>query len=366
MNDGGRLDNEVRQTIEKLSFDRGFHAVRFAAIGPTPHFDAFQRWLASGFHADMGWLETSLLERSDPRHRQPTARTAVALSVEHHHQRPPDPGGRTGIVARYAWGRDYHNLVGKRLRKLKEDLRGIGIQSWGGVDTAPILERPWAAEAGLGFAGKNTLQIWPARTSWMFLAVLFIDAPVPPDPPLRDHCGRCSRCLSGCPTQAFRGPRDLDARRCISYWTIEAKGLAPPELRKGFGRWILGCDVCQEVCPHNTRPPDPEEDDLLPRHAWLNLDEILFSLDDDLERRFIGTPLRRPGAVGLKRNSLIALGNLRDAGGLPAIENAFQHASPVVRAAAVWAARQLGESPSFATESNPEVLAELSRAVIQR
>ncbi len=354
------MTSDARETIERLARQRGFHAIRFAAIGPTPHYDAFQQWLLSGAHADMSWLEQSSPERADPRSRLPTARSAIALSIEHHHHRPPDPGGRTGIVARYAWGRDYHNLIGKRLKKLREDLRVIGIQSWGGVDTAPILERPWAAAAGLGFTGKNTLQIWPARTSWMFLAILFVDAPTEPDPPLKDHCGRCTRCLTGCPTQAFVGPRHLDARRCISYWTIEARGLAPRELRSKFGRWILGCDVCQEVCPHNTTPPDPEEDDLLPRHAWLDLDEILATADDALEQRFIGTPLRRPGAIGLKRNCLVALGNLKDPGGEKSIETGLIHPSPVVRSAAVWAAQQIGGSIALSGEADPSVLAELT------
>src|SRR5690606_19027499 len=135
-----------------------------------------------------------------------------------------------------------------------------GVASWGGVDTAPILERSWAVASGLGFQGKNTVVFRPGRTSWLFLAVLFVDAPCAPDPALtRDHCGGCRRCLDACPTEAFVGPRVLDATRCIAYWTIEVRGIAPRALRPGFGRWLFGCDVCQEVCPHNHAPPDPEE-----------------------------------------------------------------------------------------------------------
>jgi len=292
----------------------------------------------------MHYLARAHDERVDPARRQPTARTAMVLTVAHHHRRPPDPGGRSGLVARYAWGRDYHNLVGKRLRKLRAALRGDGIANWGSVDTGPVVERAWGWAAAAGFVGKNTLVIRPGDTSWFFLAVVFVDLPVLPDRPLGDHCKACTRCLSACPTDAFDGPRQLDARRCISYWTIEARGLAPAALRPGFGRWVFGCDVCQEVCPHNHGPADPDEDDLLPRHAWLDLDELLTSSDDDLDRRFRGTPIRRPGPHGLKRNALIALGNLGDVAALPVVEaHGLTHGHPVVREAAAWARTRLLE-----------------------
>jgi epoxyqueuosine reductase len=327
---------DARALLTGLAHAHGFAHVRFASIAPTPHGEAFRAWLDAGHHAGLPWLETGVDVRLDPRLRLPEARTAMVLAIEHHHRRPPDPGGRTGLVARYAWGRDYHNLIGKRLKKLRRALDEAGIQSWGGVDTAPILERSWATAAGLGFSGKSSVQIVPARTSWMFLAVLFVSAEAEPDAPLRDHCGRCTRCLVGCPTDAFPAPHVLDARRCIAYWTIEAKGLPPPELRPRFGRWVFGCDVCQEVCPHNAAPPDPEEDDLLPRHAWLDLDELLLTPDDAVLERFTGTPLRRPGAVGLKRNALIVLGNLGDAGAEPAVAHTLTHPDPIVRDAAAW------------------------------
>lgn len=334
---------DPRQTLIDLARATGFHVVRFTAVRPTPRTLFLDRWLARGRAADLAWLARGRDVRADPRVRVPWVRTAMALGVLHHHRRPPDPGGRTGLVARYAWGRDYHNLMGKRLRKLRDRLAEAGIRAWGGVDTAPILERAWADAGGLGFSGKNTLQILPASSSWMLLAILFVDVEVAPDPPLGDHCGRCTRCLVACPTGAFVGPRDLDAGRCISYWTIEAREMPPVELLPRFGRWVFGCDVCQEVCPHNHHPPDPEEDDLLPRNAWLDLDEILATPDDALDLRFNGTPLRRPGATGLKRNALIVLGNLGDPGALPGIRaHALVHPSPVVRAAATWAEERLG------------------------
>ncbi len=335
---------DLRSLVSTSAAAHGLGVVRFASVGPTPRFQAYERWIGAGSHGTMGWLARDMALRGDPRVRMPSARTAAVFSLGHHHRRPPDPGGRTGAVARYAWGRDYHNLFGKRLDKVKRDLRAAGIACWGGVDTAPIVERAWAAEAGLGFGGKNCVQITPGRGSWMFLGVLFLGADAEPDPPIvKDHCGTCQRCLHSCPTNAFRAERDLDATRCIAYWTIEARDLAPEPLLPGFGRWVFGCDRCQEVCPHNHAPPDPDEDDLLPRHAWLDLDDVLETPDDALIERFTGTPIRRPGAAGLKRNAAIVLGNLGDRGGAVSLERyGLTHPSDVVQAASRWALSRLG------------------------
>lgn len=325
----------------------GLQHVRAVRVGEqAPRLEAFDAWLAKGLHGEMQYLPRGRDDRADPRRRMPV-RTAVVFALEHHHELPPDPGGLTGRVARYAWGRDYHNVLGKRLRKLRKRLRDLDIPSWGGVDTAPILERAWAEAAGAGFSGKNCVQIVPARGSWMLLAVLFLPEDLPTTAPLGDHCGRCRRCLDACPTSAFLGPHVLDARRCISYWTIERRDAIPVELRAGFGRWVFGCDVCQEVCPHNHAPPEPEEDDLLPRNAWLDLDELLRTDDEVLLERFRGTPLRRPGAHGLKRNALVALGNLGDPDALPLItDHGASHPHPVVREAAGWAASRLSQASS--------------------
>ena len=353
---------DERARIATLARHAGFHVVRFARVVPTPRADALDRWLARGQHGDMHWFVSGRDVRRDPRHRSPWARTALVLAVMHHHRRPADPGGRTGMVARYAWGRDYHNLMGKRLRKLTRALRADGHRTWGGVDTAPILERSWAQAAGVGFTGKHGLQIVTGETSWMLLGVLFLDASVRPDPPVeRGGCGTCRRCLHACPTDAFPEPYVLDARRCISYWTIEARGLPPASMRTAFGRWVFGCDVCQEVCPHNHHPPEPDEPDLEPRHAWLDLDELLASPDKALMERFTGTPLRRPGSAGLKRNALMVLANLGDDGAVPGIRaHGLTHPSPVVRAAAVWALRKLGSAVPSA-DPHPLVEQEIRR-----
>jgi epoxyqueuosine reductase len=331
----------ARLALQKLAAKHKFHAVRFCEVGVAPFADRFQAWLDDGMNADMDWLARNVVHRTLPTSYFPEARSVMVLSVNHHFARPPDPGGRTGLVARYAWGRDYHNLVGKRVKKLRAELRDHGIKTWGGVDNAPILERAWAHLSGMGFTGKNAMQIWPGNGSYFFLGVIFVGVAVAPDVPLKDFCGKCRRCLDSCPTDAFVGVRQVDARRCISYWTIEARELAPEPLRAGFGRWVFGCDVCQEVCPHTTNPPDPDEDDLRPRHAWIDLDELLLTSDEDVALRFSGTPLARPGPAGLKRNALVAMANLGDRDGLPAVEANLRHPEPVVREAAAWAHRQL-------------------------
>jgi len=350
---------DPRRQVQDAAAAVGFDIVRFSAVTRTPHMSAFDAWIASDKHGEMAYLARGRDDRADPRRRLAGARTAVVLALPHHHRRPPDPGGRTGLVARYAWGRDYHNIMNKRLKKLRRTLREMDIQNWGGVDTAPILERSWASEAGLGFGGKNCMQILVGQTSWLFLAVLFIDAEIPADVPIGDHCGSCVRCLRHCPTDAFDGPRDLDSRKCIAYWSIEARGLPPRALRPGFGRWFFGCDLCQEVCPHNHDPPDADLDDLLPRNAWIDLDGILAAPDEALVERFTGTPLRRPRGPGLKRNAAIVLGNLGDDGAVDGLrKHGLTHAEPVVRAASVWALQRLGASPRF-RDPDPIVQAEL-------
>lgn len=348
--------------IRHLAHARGFAAVRLASVGPTPHGEQYARWVERGSHGEMAYLARDVDKRLDPRVYMPEARTALALGVPYPSHRPPDPGGRTGLVARYAWGRDYHNLVGKALKKLIRDLRESGLRAWGGVDTAPIIERAWASAAGLGVTGKSCVQFLPGRTSWMFLAVVFVDAELEPDPPIAtDHCKSCTRCLDACPTGAYRGAWDLDARRCIAYWTIEAKGLAPRELRPLFGRWSFGCDVCQEVCPHNHDPDESTHPDLAPRTPYLDLDAVLAASDEALVEQFTGTPLRRPGGDGLKRNALITLGNLGDVDGLASVERGRHHESPVVRAAAAWASGRLGLRPAWAGEDpDPGVRDELA------
>ncbi|RME21948.1 MAG: tRNA epoxyqueuosine(34) reductase QueG [Deltaproteobacteria bacterium] len=339
---------EPADIIRRRASALGFPRVRIAAASPPPGVARYDAFLAAGRHGQMQWMERGRDARADPRRLLPGVRSAVVLGIDHAWPRPPDPGGLTGRVAAYAWGRDYHNLVAKRLRKLvrqlRDDLPGVGFY-WA-VDSRPVIERAWAERAGLGFIGRNCCLILPGTGSFLFLAVLLVDIELPPDPPLPGadrHCGACRRCLDACPTDAFVGSHQLDARRCISYLTIEHRGPIPEPLRPGIGRWVFGCDLCQEVCPHNHHPPRSPHPDFAPRpgRAWLDLDAVLRTDDADLERALVGSPLRRPGAVGLKRNAAIVLGNLGDPAAEPALLHARSHPDPVVVDAASWALDRL-------------------------
>lgn len=337
---------DVRDLVLQEARRVGLTHVRFtAAQAPAPRADALERWIQAGLHGGLQWVADSAAERADPRRLLPSARGVVVVALEHHATRPPDPGGLTGKVAAYAWGRDYHNVLGRRVRRLEASLRRHGVACYGGVDARPLLERGWAEAAGLGVSGKNCLLLMPGRTSWLLLGVILLDAPVLPDPPAPsptgDPCGRCDRCLVACPTQAFRGPRVLDAARCLSYWTIETRDALPVALRAAVGRWVFGCDVCQEVCPHNTAPPPAADDALAPRNAWLDLPELLQAPDRAVEERFRGTPLLRAGAVGLKRNACTVLGNLGRPAASPSLAIAADHPDPAVREHARWALTRL-------------------------
>ncbi len=319
----------------------GFFRARVASVD-TPigmlHYDAF---LAAGWHGEMDWLRTGRDDRADVRRLLPSARSVVVLAFDYGNALPPDPGGLTGRVASYAWGRDYHNFVLKRLRKLQSWLRRChDLDSYASLDTRPVYERAWADRAGLGYRGRNACQILPGETSQFFLATLLVPADLEPDRPLGDHCGRCRRCVDACPTEAILPDGGLVANRCISYFTIEADAPVPEALRPRLGRWIFGCDDCQTVCPHQHAPPKPVEESL-PRHAWVSLPELLDSDDATLQQRFAGTPLRRAAGSRLRRNAAYVLGNLRAEEARPALERATRR-GPVEADAAEWALAQLG------------------------
>ena len=339
------LDPEHLRTRAR---ELGFTRVRFTPIPETGpgivHYDDF---LARGHHASMRWMERGRGARADPSGLVPAGISAVALGIEYGGPRPVDPGGLTGRVARYAWGRDYHNVVGKRVRKLVKQLSREGVRAYGGVDSRPLIERAWAEAAGLAYLGRNCCAIVPGQGSWLFLAVILVDASLPGDPPLPGldrHCGACRRCLAACPTNAFVDTGQLDAQRCISYWTIEHRGNIDPDFGSGFGRWVFGCDDCQEVCPHNHAPRSDIEEAFQPRpgRAWLDLEWVLDTPADALEAAFQGSPIRRPGAQGLKRNAALVLGNIGDPAARRALTRASEGPDPVVAAQARAALDRIG------------------------
>jgi epoxyqueuosine reductase len=245
---------------------------------------------------------------------------------------------QAALVARYAAGPDYHGVMWRRLDKMLAWLRTEipGCQGRAVVDTAPLLERDFARRAGLGWIGKNTMLINKYRGSYFFLGAILIDRALQPDPPHEaSHCGTCTACLDACPTEAFAGPGWLDARRCISYLTIELRGPIPPDLRQGIHNWVFGCDVCQEVCPWNRKD--------VTRPESVDATELLGLSEEEFRERYRHTALQRTKRRGLARNAAIVLGNTGDKRALPALERALDDSEPMVREAAEWAIGRIRE-----------------------
>ena len=346
-----------------------------AAVSPAGLAN-FDEWLSRGYAGDMAYLADRREAYEHPDRLLDGARSVLLLAMDYRTAAPEVPGPGQGRVARYAWGSaDYHDVIRPKLHHLADRLRewSPGHDARGVIDTAPLLEREFAQLAGLGWIGKNTLLLSPQRGSWFFLAALVTDAELTPDEPLAaDHCGTCTACLDACPTDAFVEPRVLDASRCISYLTIESRGLPEPSLREGVGDWLFGCDVCQDVCPWNRHAPESTEPAFAPLDQMNACDVLdLFSLDEEAFRtRFRKTPLWRPKRRGLLRNAAIVVGNTLPSGGEAVLATALDDPEPLVRGAAAWAlGRYRSKSATEALrerkpkETDQEVLAEIDAAL---
>jgi epoxyqueuosine reductase len=311
----------------------------------TEESERLRAWLDAGRHGTMTWMEETADVRADVRHEGmlPSAQSVIVL-VAPYARDDARVGPFPGRVARYARGRDYHNVLGKRANKLAAFLRKAGYRARGTVDSHPVYERAWARRAGVGFIGKNSCLIIPGLGSHVFLATVITDAPLPASEPMSERCGSCTRCLDACPTRAFVGPRELDARRCISYLTIEHRGDAPDELKAQLGDWFLGCDVCQDVCPFNrTQPPaDEVTSAFAPDARWdTSCGDLLEMSQEQFDPWSLGSPVRRLGLESAARNAAWVLGNTGDKRHLPVLRRAAAHPNAVVRQAAVWAQTRL-------------------------
>jgi epoxyqueuosine reductase len=341
------------------------------AVAPTG-ISRFHEWLDGGFGGGMRYLADRAASYEHPRHVLDGVRSIAMLAMVYRSADPVEPRPGEGRVSRYAWGDDYHDLIRRRLNELAEFLAGEapGTKTRGVVDTAPLLEREFAQLAGLGWIGKNTLLLNKQLGSWFFLAALLTDLELEYDDPHdADHCGTCRACLDACPTNAFVAPYVLDARRCISYLTIELRESIPGELRGGVGDWLFGCDVCQDVCPWNHRAPSTIEPTFQPSEGMNPVDlAALFALDDAAFRaRFRHTPLWRAKRRGLLRNAAIVLGNQPDPAAIPALVGGLNDHEPLVRSACAGALRRFKTSAASAAlsarraiETDQEVLAEIS------
>ena len=306
--------------------------------GPPDHGDAFAAWLDVGHAGTMAYLHRQRERRLDPDRVLPGVQSVVACALNYH-----QGSGGPAHVARYAWGDDYHDVMAPRLAALAADLVAAAPDTATRhyVDTGPVLERDLAARAGLGWIGKNTMLLHPVLGSFFFIGVVLTTAELAPDPGLPDRCGTCTRCLDACPTGAFPAPYVLDARRCISYLTIEHRGDVDPELRPAVGPWAFGCDVCQDVCPWNRRAPVTTEPAVAPR-PLPSLTELAVMDDAEYRERLRGSPLRRARRPGLARNAALALAGRDDPEAGRALRRASADPDPVVQRHAAWSLARRG------------------------
>ncbi|MGB0645957.1 MAG: tRNA epoxyqueuosine(34) reductase QueG [Bradymonadia bacterium] len=315
----------------------------------SPHAERLKGWVKRGEHADMEWLSNRVEERCMPHQLLPRAKSALVFWGNHNIMPPDSPAHVTGRVARYAWGRDYHNVLRKSLRKIQRWLGNeLGtFESYTSIDTGAILERAVCEQAGLGWIGRSTMLINQKLGSFGSLGVMFVDIPttqIAQPHPFR--CGTCTQCIVDCPTGAL-SEKGLDARLCISYWTIEHRGVIPRSFRPKIGEWFFGCDICQDVCPWNNRAHQADERLWQPKsqHIYPDLLSWLAMDSQALDQSLLGSPLRRAKPEGLRRNACIVLANKKHTPALPILKKlATSDPSPVVRATALWACRVLGSN----------------------
>jgi epoxyqueuosine reductase len=350
--------SQMELKAQLVSFARqiGFDSCRVAACDTPAHATEFREWLRDGAHGEMNYMRRGEEKRCDPQKVLLDAKSIVVLALNYFQgeqvRRSPASAklrrGRqtaaTGRIARYALGDDYHDVIAAKLDKLDQFLSGFGGQQKCYVDTGPILERDHAAQAGIGWHGKNTMLIDERLGTWFFLAEILTTLELPIDAPVKDRCGTCERCIKACPTGAITAPHRLDARRCISYLTIELKGSIPLELRPLIGDRIFGCDDCLDVCPWNRFAQISHETAFSARKSTTGvaLREYLELTGAEFRQLFKNSPIKRIKRRGFLRNVCVALGNAGDVSDLPALERAAADPEPLIAEHAGWAIEQIG------------------------
>jgi len=337
---------DVKNLASRCGFD-------LCGVAPAEDFDELQflrEWIARGYHGEMHYMERTAEGRADVRAVLPSARSVIVLGTLYNTPQRASTGNDEATrasIARYAWGDDYHDVIQARLTKLVKSIRDITghFEHRAYVDTGPIQERVYAQYAGLGWIGKNTCLINGDLGSWLFLSAIICDLALDPDTRALEHCGRCTLCIDSCPTGALREPYHLDARRCLSYLTIENKGPIPVEYRPALGAHAYGCDICQEVCPWNRRDAVSNDPAWQPRaglHAPRLLD-LWQQRDDELRHLLKGSPMKRAGVRRLRRNLAVSVGNSGDPEAAAALEGSREETSldPLVREHVKWAVEQL-------------------------
>ena len=342
------LTSRLKQEATRLGFDR----VGVAPAVVPPGYARYLDWLEQGRAAGMAYLRDRAVARGHPDHVLPGARSVIVVAMIYGKPGAPEPGPTEGKVARYAQGADYHEVLWQRLDQLLGWLRSErpGLVGRAVCDTAPLLERDFARLAGLGWVGKNTCLIDRRIGSFTVLGSVLVDAVLNYDEPLpTGHCGTCTRCLDACPTSALVAPYQLDARRCLSYWTIEHKGAIADEMADQLGDWVFGCDICQDVCPWNRKAPAGSEPSLQPRGEWVNPDLIGWLERDPTEFRSAlkGTAPARSKRSGLVRNAALILGSRGSLAAVPALIGRLGDLDPVIRSAAAWALGRIGTTEAI-------------------
>ena len=369
----------ITRNLKQSALDLGFSQAGICPAVPPSGIENFYEWLDRGYAGEMSYLPDRRSAYADPHSVLDGARSIMMLTLDYGSEAAEDPSLGQGQISRYAWGdEDYHDVIHRKLKSLRQSAETLipELRCRGVVDTAPLLERDYARLAGLGWQGKNTLLLSRTGGSLFFLAALLLDVELQYDAPFAtDHCGTCTACLDACPTQAFPEPGVLDARRCISYLTIELREPIPTELRQGMGSWLFGCDVCQTVCPWQSKSRPSNESWTSPKQLSNPVDLLeLFTLDDMAFRaRFRKTPLWRTRRTGLLRNAAIILGNQKYEPATETLSRASVTESALVRGAAIWALGEIGTANAIRAvkdaanqEQDAEVREEIARILDSR